>query len=51
MCNNFIRVVSKGNLTIMAWELMNEIRCPYDHSGNTMQGLYKTATLKKIIFN
>jgi len=31
----------------MAWELMNEIRCPSDHSGNTVQVII---TKKKKLF-
>lgn len=35
--NNFTGIVYKDDPTIMAWELMNEIRCPSDQSGNTVQ--------------
>ncbi|WJX35957.1 Mannan endo-1,4-beta-mannosidase 7 [Trifolium repens] len=35
--NSLSGVSYKDDPTIMAWELMNEIRCPSDHSGNTVQ--------------
>lgn len=35
--NSFTRIPYKDDTTIMAWELMNEPRCPSDPSGRTIQ--------------
>uniref|UniRef100_A0A0A0LDZ5 mannan endo-1,4-beta-mannosidase n=1 Tax=Cucumis sativus TaxID=3659 RepID=A0A0A0LDZ5_CUCSA len=39
--NSITGVAYKDDPTIMAWELMNEARCPSDPSGNTIQGWIK----------
>uniref|UniRef100_A0A1D1ZI37 mannan endo-1,4-beta-mannosidase n=1 Tax=Anthurium amnicola TaxID=1678845 RepID=A0A1D1ZI37_9ARAE len=36
--NKFTGVTYRDDPTILAWELMNEARCPSDPSGNTIQG-------------
>lgn len=35
----------KDDPTIMAWELMNEVRCPSDQSGRTVQVRFRNPTL------